>query len=116
MAIAALECSAMRLLHRRRARDLVEASRARVDEGLKSHVELQRRSDGDVRADGPGLHTQPITWHRCWRRLPEGFAIQDVGGEHQHLDRPGLGQGVGSDWTLFGTATQAVIEHFTEPT
>ncbi len=95
--------------------DLVEASRVRVDEGLRSHVELY---DALMAMFGRRPRPPYTTHHLAsvLAALAEGFAIQDVGGEHQHLDRPGLGQDVGSDWTLFGTATQAVIEHFTEPT
>ena len=89
------------------------ASRARVEEGLKSHVELY-----DALMSMFGRRPRPpYTTHHLasvLAALAEGFAIQDVGGEHQHLDRPDLGEGVGSGWTLFGTATQAVIEHFTE--
>ncbi|MBA3984471.1 MAG: TetR/AcrR family transcriptional regulator [Acidimicrobiia bacterium] len=94
--------------------ELVEASRTRVEEGLQSHVELY---EALMAMFGRRPRPPYTSYHLAsvLAALAEGFAIQDVGGEHQHLDRPDLGKGIGSDWTLFGSATQAVVEHFTEP-
>jgi AcrR family transcriptional regulator len=94
--------------------DLVEASRARVEEGLKKHAELYEA----LMAMFGRRPRPPYTTHHLasvLAALAEGFGIQDLGGRHQHFNRPDLGEGVGSEWTLFGAATQAVVEHFTEP-
>ena len=48
--------------------------------------------------------------------LSEGFAVQAVTGEpHPRVERDDVGPGVGTDWSLFGCAAEAVIDRFTEP-
>ena len=48
--------------------------------------------------------------------LSEGFALQAVTGEpHPRVERHDVPEGVGTDWSLFGCAAEAVVERFTEP-
>jgi len=47
--------------------------------------------------------------------LSEGFALQAVTGEpHRRVERDDVPEGVGTDWSLFGCAAEAVVERFTE--
>ena len=48
--------------------------------------------------------------------LSEGFALQTMAGtDHRRVRRTDLEAGVGTDWTLFGCAVEALVETFTEP-
>ncbi len=94
---------------------LMAASFERVEAGLAAHADLyaallkvfHRR----MRVPFTLSHMVKVV-----AALAEGFAIQDgFGVRHHHLDREGLGEGVGRDWTLFGTALQLLVDAFTEP-
>ncbi|MBA3287219.1 MAG: TetR family transcriptional regulator [Acidimicrobiia bacterium] len=94
--------------------DVVAAARERVDEGLEEHAQvydvLMQLSNRRPRPPFTRLHLAAAL-----AALADGFAVQDVGGEPVHVDRPGLGEGIGRDWTLFGVAVEAMVEHLTEP-
>lgn len=46
--------------------------------------------------------------------LADGFAIQDVTGQnHPHLDRRGIGDGIGTDWTLFACVLEILTDRMT---
>ena len=48
--------------------------------------------------------------------LSEGFAIQGLSDvAHPVIDRHDVEAGVGTEWTLFGCAAQAIVEGLTEP-
>jgi AcrR family transcriptional regulator len=95
--------------------ELVGASDERVCEGLADHTalfaalaKLYRRR---MRPPFTIEHYTAVV-----AALAEGFAIQDsTGTRHPRLERDGLGDGVGRDWTLFGAVLQIVVEAFTEP-
>jgi len=98
-----------------RTPELIAASNERVEEGLAAHAELYETLLGvfelRMRAPFTTAHLAAVL-----AAMAEGFAIQDVTGtRHPHLHRTDLGDGVGSDWTLFATAMQAILEFFTEP-
>jgi AcrR family transcriptional regulator len=94
---------------------LMDASVRRVDEGLRAHEELftefARLFGRRMRAPFTVSHLVAVT-----AALAEGFALQDcTRTRHPRIDRDGLGDGVGRDWTLYGTALHFLIEAFTEP-
>jgi hypothetical protein len=93
---------------------LMGASTRRVEEGLAAHRELfatlmhlfGRRMRPPFTLD----HLVAVI-----AAMAEGFAVQDcTRRRHPRIRRQDLGEGVGDDWTLFGTAVQFVIEAFTE--
>ncbi len=48
--------------------------------------------------------------------LSEGFVLQGLSGiEHPVIEREIAEPGVGADWTLLGSAVEAIVEAFTEP-
>ena len=49
--------------------------------------------------------------------LSEGFTLQGITGEpYPRVERHDVGPGVGTDWSLFGCAVEAVVDRFTEVT
>ena len=94
--------------------ELAAAARARLDEGIAGHerlhevllVKYQRR----VRPPLTLRHLSTII-----AALADGFAVQDVGCEHAHVEVDDAGPGVGADWTLLGIAVMAIVEQLTEP-
>ena len=94
--------------------ELAAAARARVEEGITAHERLhevllakyQRR----VRPPLTLRHLSTII-----AALADGFAVQDVGCEHPHVEVDGVGPGVGDDWTLLGMAVMAIVDQLTEP-
>jgi AcrR family transcriptional regulator len=91
------------------------ASFERVEAGLAAHADLYSALLKVFRR----RMRSPFTLGHMVKviaAMAEGFAIQDgFGARHQHIDRDELGDGVGRDWTLFGTALQFLVEAFTEP-
>jgi AcrR family transcriptional regulator len=48
--------------------------------------------------------------------ISEGFTLQGITGEpYTRVERHDVEPGVGSDWSLFGCAVEAVVDRFTEP-
>jgi AcrR family transcriptional regulator len=95
--------------------ELMAASFERVEAGLAAHADLYSAllKVFHRRMRNPFTLSHMV---KVVAALAEGFAIQDGFGErHQHLDRDDLDDGVGRDWTLFGTALQFLVEAFTEP-
>lgn len=95
--------------------ELMEASRQRHESAMDSYVRLygalldryhrQMREPYTVRDMATALAA-----------LSEGFAIQRISDvDHPMIERHDVEPGVGTEWTLFGCAAQAIIERFTEP-
>lgn len=94
--------------------EMLMAGFRRVEEGLAAHTDLY---EALLKVFHRRMRT-PFTVAQMAKvvaAMAEGFAIQDgTGARHPHLDRDDLGEGVGRDWTLFGTALQFLVEAFTE--
>lgn len=93
--------------------DLATEAARRVADGLAEHAQVWRMlvawSGRRVR---PPFTIEHVT--EVLAALGDGVRVQDVGRAHTRMERE-LGEGVGSEWTLFGAAVQAVVEFFTEP-
>jgi AcrR family transcriptional regulator len=93
---------------------VVAAARERVDHGLEEHRQLyEALLEVSGRRPKPPFTAEHLAV--ALAALADGFAVQDVGRKHAHVDRVDLGDGIGADWTLFGVAVQAIVEHLTEP-
>ena len=87
---------------------------ARVEEGPRGderlHEVLLTKYQPRVRPPLTLRHLSTII-----AALADGFAVQDVGCEHAHVEVDDAGPGVGADWTLLGMAVMAIVEQLTEP-
>jgi AcrR family transcriptional regulator len=95
--------------------ELREVSAERIRDGLDNFAQLY-----DVLLRVFHLRMRPTyTVHHLalvLAALAEGFSIQgSTGIEHPHFEREGLGEGIGTDWTLLAVCIEALVAAFTEP-
>ena len=96
-------------------KELMEASHERhesaMDEFVNLYSALLDRYDRRIREPYTVRHlAMTLT------TLSEGFAIQGLSDiSHPVIDRLDVEPGVGTEWTLFGCAAQAIVEGLTEP-
>ena len=94
---------------------LERASRERVDSGIESFAELY---DGLLGIYGRRVRA-PFTLEHfttMLAALAEGFVLHRMSGvELAVVDIEQADPEVGSEWTLFAAAAEAIVERFTEP-
>jgi AcrR family transcriptional regulator len=96
-------------------KELTEVSHERHEQAMDEFVNLYRalldRYDRQMREPYTVRHLAMTL-----AALSEGFAIQGLSDvSHPIIDRHDVDPGVGTEWTLFGCAAQAVVEGMTEP-
>lgn len=95
--------------------ELMDVSRERMDESL---AEFEQLYIGLLEVYGRRMREPFTTQHLtlALSALTEGFGIHGATGvDHPRVEIPSDDPRVGRDWSLFGAAAWAIVDHMTEP-